>query len=305
MIKVQRNPDEIIKELKKKGEVIPCINDRVFKSILEDKEMEGILSFIIVGITDLSEEEVYGNIKIVNSEEMIDNITNKRNSHDIKILINKNYILLEMNQSNYDSTKFRNTIHFHEGIVKNTKVADNYNDMGRVLQISFDNERPYSNELISTVMMMDVKNHIIDKAEEYFIKYYINLPKVRKLRYNINELSRLEKILLIITEKKKDILREISKGDKELELMVKKIEKLSEDPYLVSYFDEEKIEKIGKEMDIERAKEEGHSSGYSEGHSSGIKEEKIETAKKMKKDKLDIETIAKYTGLSKDEIENL
>jgi len=160
---------------------------------------------------------------------------------------------------------------------------------------------------------MDIKYHLIDEAEKNFIKYNINLPKIKKLRYNIDNISRLEKILLIMTENKKEILHEISKGDKELENMVKKIEKLSEDPKFVSYYDEEVLDKIGRELDIEEAENKGHDSGFiegqkegqKEGFTEGKKEQSTQIAKKMLKDKIDIDTIIKYTNLSKNEIKQL
>ncbi|MDQ1354698.1 MAG: hypothetical protein QG657_5007 [Acidobacteriota bacterium] len=45
--------------------------------------------------------------------------------------------------------------------------------------------------------------------------------------------------------------------------------------------------------------------GISDGRVKGIKENKLETAKKMLRDNLPIDTIAKYTGLAKDEIRPL
>ena len=41
------------------------------------------------------------------------------------------------------------------------------------------------------------------------------------------------------------------------------------------------------------------------GYDKGVKAKQIEIAKKMKEDNIDIETIIKYTNLTKDEIEKL
>ena len=54
-----------------------------------------------------------------------------------------------------------------------------------------------------------------------------------------------------------------------------------------------------------KARREGHAEGLVEGETKGIATNKKETAKKMLADKVDIETIIKYTGLTKEEIENL
>jgi predicted transposase/invertase (TIGR01784 family) len=55
----------------------------------------------------------------------------------------------------------------------------------------------------------------------------------------------------------------------------------------------------------EKGRKEGMKNGRKEGMENGRKEEKIQTAKNMKNDGLDIEIIMKYTGLSRKDIEKL
>ncbi|MBP3449152.1 MAG: Rpn family recombination-promoting nuclease/putative transposase, partial [Spirochaetaceae bacterium] len=60
------------------------------------------------------------------------------------------------------------------------------------------------------------------------------------------------------------------------------------------------------EFDAERrGYKEGVEEGISQGISQGSQQAKIETAKNMLKDNLDIQTIIKYTGLSLNEIQTL
>ena len=70
---------------------------------------------------------------------------------------------------------------------------------------------------------------------------------------------------------------------------VKKIEELIDDPDMVQYIDVEKGMELGRKEDIKEA----------------TKKTRIEMAKKMLEDKLDISVISKYTGLSKDEIKKM
>jgi predicted transposase/invertase (TIGR01784 family) len=49
----------------------------------------------------------------------------------------------------------------------------------------------------------------------------------------------------------------------------------------------------------------GKEAGVEEGIKEGEKKTKLETAKTMKKDNASVELIIKYTGLTKEEIENL
>jgi len=327
MIKEKRRTvKETIQDLEKNGEVIRCIEDPIFKSIFRNKSLEGVLSYLIVELTDLEESEVYNNLNIVDSYESIKNILNKQNTHDLKVKIKNNTILLEMNQFNGPGTRFRNSAHYHFGIVNKIETGSNEKNIGRLYQISFDNKVPFSDDLVSRVMMMDIKTHQIDDSEKYFQKVKVNLSKIRKLRYNdVNELTRLEKILLVIMENKKEILHKLSKGDKELEIMVKEIERLSKDPDIVSYFNEQKIEEMARRMDIEAEVEEAVEKAVEKAVEEAIEENTkkveeettkkvteevternaIETARRMLEDKLDVATISKYTGLSKEEIEKL
>ena len=57
--------------------------------------------------------------------------------------------------------------------------------------------------------------------------------------------------------------------------------------------------------DIEVQREEAFEKGVNKGLQQGEYQKAIETAKSMLKDKLDIEAIIKYTGLSIEEIKNL
>ena len=50
---------------------------------------------------------------------------------------------------------------------------------------------------------------------------------------------------------------------------------------------------------------EGHEYGLKEGHESGLKEGQLKIAKKMKDEQMDLEIIARMTGLSMEEIKKL
>ncbi|CAO5675405.1 MAG: hypothetical protein NEHIOOID_00523 [Holosporales bacterium] len=83
----------------------------------------------------------------------------------------------------------------------------------------------------------------------------------------------------------------------------------SELDYYNSYWDSVSCEKTlmtdayGK--GLEKGKSEGKAEGFQEGIEKGIQEGKLETAKKMKDAGLSIEDIAKFTGLSLDDLNHL
>ena len=61
----------------------------------------------------------------------------------------------------------------------------------------------------------------------------------------------------------------------------------------------------GKQQGLLEGIAKGKQQGLSEGITQGIEQTKIENAKKMLELKMDLETIIKVTGLSKEEIESL
>ena len=290
------NVDKIIEELKEKGEVISMISDPIFKSILMDEEMKGILSFIISEVTGLNEKYVYENLEYRNSYLKKQNITHKDNTADLIVDIEKNVIMLEMNAENTMYNRFRNVAHFHSQIVNSILVSKRREEVGQIFQINFDVKRAYTNKLISKIMMKDEDNQV-DEDEISFQKYKVNLSFLEKKRYNIDELTRFEKLLLIMKEDRKKELYELAKGDKELEKMVKKVEKMSMDPKYVSLYDEERLDELARDFDRKEAREEGIEQGISQ----GIKQ----TAKKLLEAKVDINVIMDSTGLTKEEIEKL
>lgn len=81
----------------------------------------------------------------------------------------------------------------------------------------------------------------------------------------------------------------------------KKIEYLSKSPEITGYLTDEQLMEYGHRLDIKDAKNEGIKQGLEQ----GLEQEKIEIAKKMLKEKMEINLISNITGLTKEEIQKL
>ena len=281
-----------IKKMKERGEVFPGTYDHIFKSVIEDDNLKDFTAFIVgrtIGKT-IDEESII----FINPEYTKDNILDKGNITDVLMLANGgDRISLEMNRRNDNDLIKRNRSHLFEGMVKTINVSFKDGINHYFMQICFDNFS-LKDRLISTYKLTDLEDGIPDEENENFVKYRINLVKIYKKYYTLDEeLTRFEKALAILSFNKVEDLRKISEGDEMLMRVVKKIEELTDDPDMVQYIDVEKGMELGRKEDIEKAAKEA------------AKETTIETAKKMLKDKLDIESIIKYTGLSKEEIQKI
>ena len=138
-----------------------------------------------------------------------------------------------------------------------------------------------------------MKNGVIINSE--YVRENIN-EKDNKY-YNNDELTRREKIFLMFKESNREKLKEISKGDKIMDKIYKRLDKLSEDEALSLLYDEKEREEEKKQAEIEYAEEHGLNKGISQ----GIKQ----TAKNLLSMNMSFEDISKATGLSIEEINNL
>ena len=89
--------------------------------------------------------------------------------------------------------------------------------------------------------------------------------------------------------------------DKVVKEYMEKIEKLNNDPMFINWITKEKDEQMIKNTQLYNATQEGINIGISQGITQG----KIEIAKNLLEQNVDISIIMSATGLTKEEIENL
>ena len=268
-------------ELRKK-EVIPGTFDAVFKAVLtEEKEVLAEIIELVIGIP---KEDVIKNGVIINSEYVRENISETDKKSDLLISIGDNVINLEMDRRYYSGSNKKNNKYIH-------KIVNHYNPKNTV-QICFTSykegeELKGEKKSIRKYMFQDSDGNVEDYGLE---KYKIDLEYIENKYYNNDELTRREKIFLMFKESNREILKEISKGDKIMDKIYKRLDKLSEDEALSLLYDEKEREEEKKQAEIEYAEEHGLN--------KGIKQ----TAKNMLERNMNIDVVAEITGLSLEEV---
>lgn len=268
-------------ELRKK-EVIPGTFDAVFKAVLtEEKEVLAEIIELVIGIP---KEEVIKNGVIINSEYVRENIIETDKKSDLLISIGDNVINLEMDRRYYSGLNKKNNKYIH-------KIVNHYNPKNTV-QICFTSykegeELKGEKKSIRKYMFQDSDGNVEDYGLE---KYKIDLEYIENKYYNNDELTRREKIFLMFKESNREKLKEISKGDKIMDKIYKRLDKLSEDEALSLLYDEKEREEEKKQAEIEYAEEHGLN--------KGIKQ----TAKNMLERNMNIDVVAEITGLSLEEV---
>ena len=290
--------------VRQKYEVIPGTFDPIFKEIF--KSVKEFLADIIYEVTGIPKEEVLKGT-IINSEYPILNINEKKRTSDLIIELEDSVINLEMNNHYYKKLNKRNDIYLFKIV--------SLSDKSVTIQININNFRSKDGQVIKRYTLKDDEGK--EEDEIGLIKYDIYLENIKEKYYNNDKLTKLEKYMLMLKLRKREELLEVSKGDKSMSEVYKKLDDLSKDKYYALLYDEEEKKayenKCILEDAIEDAKENGYSSGYdsgkSEGYSSGLNDgeskKSIEIVKNLLKKNMSIEDISDVTGLTIEKINNL
>lgn len=291
MIKVEKRP-----------ELIPCIYDFIFKSVMLDPESKDYLIGYINMVTKLPINIIKKNIKIENIEHTINNKNDRRLKSDIIVSIGKLYINIEMNKDYYEGIFLKNTAYVQKIASTMYNTGEDFNSENKIYQINFDNFDYFGDnqEIYEFIMKERRTNRIKD---ENYIDFHINLEYIYNLCYNkpIEELSKFERYCLLLKADNKEFAEKISGDDKIMSRVRNKIEDLSEDEKMIGLYDAKRIEEKVKNTQINNARREG----IKEGIEKGLNQSKIEIAKNMLNKNLDISIISEVTGLNIEEIEKL
>lgn len=118
------------------------------------------------------------------------------------------------------------------------------------------------------------------------------MEKLKEIWYDKNELEIEKNKYLLMLDMEISDLKKLSKDEVVKEYM-EKIEKLNEDPIFINWITKEKDEQMIKNTQLYRATQEG------------INYEKIEIAKNLLSQNVDIDIIMNATGLTKEEVKKL
>ena len=270
--------------------------DRAFKSTF--KSNLNILKNILnasLPITISKEDK----ISLLDSEMPIINKKEHEQIVDIFVVINNTiYVDIEMNRSKFENvfernTKYKNRISnviFEKGeSLKELKTKYLY-------QLNL-NASPNEAILEDTIVMYGLNtNKIYSSKESIIIK---SLERYRDLYYNG---VRDKKViwLTILTARNFSELYELASqilDEEELKKLMEASINMSKDGFVLHAWQKEKMDALVKYNEIEEA--------TNKGKAEGIKENTIEIAKKLLKENIDVETISKTTGLTKEDIQKL
>ena len=315
----KENGKVVLEEDGVKYDYIDPLYDRAFKTIFKadtDRFLIKILLKGLLGIDVVKVEEMDSEFKVYGLDE-------KQERCDYLVKVDGLSILMECNRVYSSKLKDRNLSHFRRLI----------NDQGfGSVMLNFDNyDVEGSGRLYSRyTLRSDNDDKFYDGVMEIF---HINLSKFNKMVYTkeeIDKLNEMEKALLIFKTRHRENLSMLTEGDANFMKFKQLYEDMTNDKKLIDEYTKEELEimafgeelakeiaeELAEELAEEKAKELAEEKAkelaeekvkeiVEEKKQEGIKSRNIEIAKNMLKDNIDISIISKYTGLSKEEIEEL
>ena len=270
-------------------------NDYVFKRIFGQKKNSDILKDLLQAIlTDIEITSVHVNQDVSLERQLM---TDKLGILDIVATLNNGTrVNIEMQVKDYNNTVDRSVFYesglLHESLNKN----EDYLQIPKSIGIWILNYDIFNNGSFHEIARLRRDHENIVLTDKFEI-HYIQLPKFKQKCKRIS--NKLEEWLTFISCKN---LEEISMIENEY---VKKAEEELE--YLSGDAAERRLAELReKAIRDEAAAIAGATRrGIEKGIEKGKKEEKFQIAKKMLKESIEIETITRITGLTKEQIENL
>ena len=276
--------------------LLELTSDVVFKSFMMSDKTKEYKARLIHLITGIPESELLS-ASYQSIELPVKHKKDKVLKTDIIVNVEKSIISLEMNKEYYDGLFVKNGTYLNHIESSQFERGDVYLDYKAIIQINFDNFQKYKGDKLIYEFMMREKE--TNEIETDLIKsYHINLSYLKNRCYN--KCSEIEKTCILFLEDLEKYKLDI-KEDEIMEKAYETLEEISNDEKIIGLYDAEKVEQKVINTKIEGARREGHEAGLKQ----GIEQEKIEIAKNLLKQNIDVSIIQNATGLSLEQIEKL
>ena len=264
-------------------------NDIIFKNAFDTEES---LKRLLSESLDLKVHKILKS----NIELPVDNKKERRKYLDLIIDTDIGIINVELNHNFKNEIPNRNLLYFCKLISSSVKRTKSYLNIKKHIQlnITWDLKKHFNYDItgrkfIKCYIKDDETNNKIHN--DIFEIVHINMDYFEDVWY-YGDIEKENPFLMLLAAPSEDQMDKISKGDKIMEELSKKVKKLNQDPDILDVIIENEDEIINNTL-------------YEKGISQGIEQKAEEIAKKMIEDNLDIDIISKYTNLSKEEIKSL
>ena len=271
------------KTITKPKKFYTCKNDSAFKEIFGNIKNKKLLIWLLERILQVNIDK----LTYLNVERNNNDLITKRKRLDILVETNVGRINIEMNATSKEYLHPRNFCYLSNIYNKNTSISEDYNEDTLTIQINFTYGIKDDNKILRIYKVQDDEQKCYIKNFEI---YEYNMDIIMNFWYSLDIEKVTEYSHLIMLDLEKNSLKELVKYDGKVDEYMEKITKLNTDANFWEVFTPEEDERYIRNT-IKR-----------ESEKKGEQKKSFEIAKNMLAMQIDINTIAKATNLSKNEI---
>ena len=294
-------------EQEKKGILQPK-NDVVFKALFT-RGKESITKALIEDILKIKIHK----LDLDKSKDLInDNKKDKNGRLDLRAVINDNIECdIEIQLSTHDKVLERFLYYWSKMYSANLEIGEEYSKLRQTISIIIvDDEIKQFKEIAKAYTKWQIREEEYRNIilTSYFQICIIEIPKAIK-EYEKNKNNEVLQWMKFLDNPEDMEVEKIMEENQNIKEAKEELDKISQDDILRRMALKAKLERMDYKQQLYEArrdgKAEGRAEGIKEGETMGIKKNQKETALKMLKKRIDIETIKEITGLSEEEIKKL
>ena len=269
-----------------KEKTINLMNDALAKSILRSEEARSEVIGFLSGITHIPKRK-FQNALFVGGEIPKNHKNEKGKISDVMCILKDIIIIIEINDSYYQNLFRKNALYSYATLV--SAIPVNTEVYKKVILVNIDSFNHF--KVQKPIIPFGTKYEELEEHDLY-TSYHVILENITNTNYNIDKEVRKFGEFLSLKVTIEELKEKYRKDEKYMDI-AKKVEEFMRDRHLVQYYDLE----ASHQFEIKDS--------YDTGKKEGFKTRSIEIAKNLLNLNIDISTIMKSTGLSKQEIKNL
>ena len=306
MEEMPMNKEEVIKkeenqkESEGKLKILQPKNDVVFQALFT-RGKERITKALLEDILKIKIHK----LDLDKSKDLLnDNKKDKNGRLDLRVVLNDNIECdIEIQLSTHDKVLERFLYYWSKMYTANLEIGEEYSKLRQTISIIIvDDEIKQFKEIKKACTKWQIREEEYrDKIlTSYFQMVIIEVPKAIK-EYEKDKSNAVLQWMKFLDNPEDMEVRKIMEENQDIKEAKEELDKISQDDILRRMALKAKLERMDHKQELYEAKRDGRA----EGEAIGIKQNQKETALKMLKKQIDIQTIKEITGLTEEEINKL
>ena len=281
------------------GEILKPKNDVVFQALFT-RGKESITKSLIENILKIKIDK----LELDKSKDLLNNnIQDKNGRLDLRVVIDGNIECdIEMQLTPHEMMLERFLCYWAKMYTANFQIGEDYRKLRKTISIIIvDDEIKEFKEIKKSQTKWQIREekYVERILTQYFEIDIIELPKAIEEYKNNKENGMLQWMMFLDNPENMEVTK-IMESNEDIKDAKEELDKISQDEILRRMAIKAQFERADQKELLYEARRDG----LAEGQAEGEKKAKLETAKKMLEEGIELELVIKITGLEKEEILN-